>query len=78
MKIMRLDGLLCRVRRLWGVSCIQTWYYFRRYPKDFWYVKLLVRLLSKTMLHFLLTFMKLGGSHHDSRHHPPDIDNAYK
>ncbi|KAF9268234.1 hypothetical protein L218DRAFT_1054048 [Marasmius fiardii PR-910] len=27
---------------LYGVSCVQTWFYFNRYPKDPWYIKLLV------------------------------------
>jgi hypothetical protein len=42
---------------LWGVSCIQTWYYFRRYPKDFWYVKLLVvvTMIVDTIHQILIT-----------------------
>ncbi|TFK73030.1 hypothetical protein BDN72DRAFT_894272 [Pluteus cervinus] len=27
---------------LYGVSCVQTWYYFNRYPTDAWYIKSLV------------------------------------
>ncbi|KAH0839436.1 hypothetical protein J3R83DRAFT_219 [Lanmaoa asiatica] len=27
---------------LYGVTCIQTWYYYSRYPSDPWYIKLLV------------------------------------
>ncbi|EGO27269.1 hypothetical protein SERLADRAFT_413740 [Serpula lacrymans var. lacrymans S7.9] len=27
---------------LYGVTCVQTWYYFGQYPNDTWYIKLLV------------------------------------
>jgi hypothetical protein len=27
---------------LWGVSCVQVWYYYTMYPTDVWYLKLLV------------------------------------
>jgi len=27
---------------LWGVSCLQVWYYYTMYPTDAWYIKLLV------------------------------------
>ncbi|KII89091.1 hypothetical protein PLICRDRAFT_124293 [Plicaturopsis crispa FD-325 SS-3] len=27
---------------LWGVSCVQTWFYYTRYQKDPWYIKTLV------------------------------------
>ncbi|KAJ7591424.1 hypothetical protein C8J56DRAFT_562734 [Mycena floridula] len=34
-------GVICAAG-LYGVSCVQTWYYFNRYPNDAWYIKLLV------------------------------------
>ncbi|KAH7931261.1 hypothetical protein BV22DRAFT_1027496 [Leucogyrophana mollusca] len=42
---------------LYGVTCVQTWYYFSRYPSDAWYIKLLVAavLLSDTVHQALIT-----------------------
>ncbi|KAN0098024.1 hypothetical protein V8E55_002470 [Tylopilus felleus] len=42
---------------LYGVTIIQTWYYYSRYPSDPWYVKLLVAgvLLSDTCHQALIT-----------------------
>ncbi|EKM80267.1 hypothetical protein AGABI1DRAFT_106493 [Agaricus bisporus var. burnettii JB137-S8] len=37
-------GVICAAA-LYGVSCIQTLYYFTRYPKDVWYIKSLVGLV---------------------------------
>ncbi|KAF8076043.1 hypothetical protein FPV67DRAFT_394874 [Lyophyllum atratum] len=36
-----LIGVICAAI-LYGVSCVQTWYYFDKYPKDVWYIKALV------------------------------------
>lgn len=36
-----LIGVICAAM-LYGVSCVQTWYYFNRYSKDVWYIKALV------------------------------------
>jgi hypothetical protein len=42
---------------LYGVTCIQTWYYYSRYPSDPWYIKLLVAgaLVSDTCHQALIT-----------------------
>ncbi|KIM76349.1 hypothetical protein PILCRDRAFT_826333 [Piloderma croceum F 1598] len=51
---------------LWGVSCVQVWFYFNNYPKDAWYIKLLVAavlasdtthqaLISHTIYSYLIT-----------------------
>jgi len=42
---------------LYGVTCVQTLYYFRRYPSDPWYIKLLVAtvLASDTVHQALIT-----------------------
>ncbi|KAI9460431.1 hypothetical protein HD554DRAFT_1586577 [Boletus coccyginus] len=42
---------------LYGVTCIQTWYYYGRYPSDPWYIKLLVAgvLVSDTCHQALIT-----------------------
>ncbi|KAG0699869.1 hypothetical protein DFH29DRAFT_990646, partial [Suillus ampliporus] len=42
---------------LYGVTCVQTWYYFSRYPSDPWRIKLLVGtiLLSDTIHQALIT-----------------------
>ncbi|KAF8128176.1 hypothetical protein EV363DRAFT_1221732 [Boletus edulis] len=42
---------------LYGVTIIQTWYYYNRYPSDPWYIKLLVAgvLLSDTCHQALIT-----------------------
>ncbi|KIJ70461.1 hypothetical protein HYDPIDRAFT_23564 [Hydnomerulius pinastri MD-312] len=42
---------------LYGVTCVQTWYYYGRYPSDPWYIKLLVGavLLSDTAHQALIT-----------------------
>lgn len=37
---------------LYGVTCVQTWYYFSRYPSDPWYIKLLVgAVLASDSIH---------------------------
>ncbi|TRM68470.1 hypothetical protein BD626DRAFT_565306 [Schizophyllum amplum] len=38
-----LVGALCAAA-LYGVSCVQTWWYFTRYSTDVWYIKSLVLL----------------------------------
>jgi len=42
---------------LWGVSCVQMWFYYNYYPKDAWYIKLLVAavFLSDTIHQILVT-----------------------
>jgi len=51
---------------LYGVTCVQTWYYYSRYPSDMWYIKLLVFavwvsdtihqiLISHTVYTYLIT-----------------------
>ncbi|KIM83937.1 hypothetical protein PILCRDRAFT_818965 [Piloderma croceum F 1598] len=42
---------------LWGVSCVQVWYYYTMYPKDAWYLKLLVAavLIFDTIHQMLIT-----------------------
>jgi len=51
---------------LWGVSCVQVWYYYNHYPKDAWHNKLLVAagwmsdtvhqmLISHTIYTYLVT-----------------------
>ncbi|KAG0702308.1 hypothetical protein DFH29DRAFT_875226 [Suillus ampliporus] len=42
---------------LYGVTCVQTWYYFSRYSSDPWYIRLLVGavLLSDTVHQALIT-----------------------
>uniref|UniRef100_A0A0W0FKW1 DUF6534 domain-containing protein n=2 Tax=Moniliophthora roreri TaxID=221103 RepID=A0A0W0FKW1_MONRR len=35
-------GVICAAC-LYGVSCVQTWFYFNRYSYDVWYIKLLVK-----------------------------------
>jgi len=51
---------------LYGVTCIQTWYYYGRYPQDPWHIKLLVAavlisdschqaLISHTVYTYLVT-----------------------
>ncbi|KAI9460428.1 hypothetical protein HD554DRAFT_1585974 [Boletus coccyginus] len=42
---------------LYGVTCIQTWYYYGHYPSDPWYIKLLVAgvLVSDTCHQVLIT-----------------------
>ncbi|RDB20517.1 hypothetical protein Hypma_012424 [Hypsizygus marmoreus] len=60
-----LIGVIC-AGVLYGVSCVQTWYYFDRYPKDVWYIKALVGtiwvfdsihqcLISHTVYHYVIT-----------------------
>ncbi|KAI5828880.1 hypothetical protein K523DRAFT_306229 [Schizophyllum commune Tattone D] len=39
-----LVGALCAAA-LYGVSCVQTWWYFTRYGADVWYIKALVLLV---------------------------------
>ncbi|KAE9404450.1 hypothetical protein BT96DRAFT_973115 [Gymnopus androsaceus JB14] len=39
-----LIGVIC-ASCLYGVSCVQTWFYFSRYPGDLWYIKLLVAVV---------------------------------
>lgn len=45
----RLD-LLNFSYRLYGISCLQTYLYYRHYQKDPWYLKLTVRILSLVSL----------------------------
>ncbi|EGO01615.1 hypothetical protein SERLA73DRAFT_85396 [Serpula lacrymans var. lacrymans S7.3] len=42
---------------LYGVTCVQTWYYFGQYPNDTWYIKLLVAavLVSDTIHQILIS-----------------------
>ncbi|KAG1813384.1 hypothetical protein EV424DRAFT_63422 [Suillus variegatus] len=42
---------------LYGVTCVQTWYYYSRYPSDPWYIKLMVGavLLSDSVHQALIT-----------------------
>ncbi|KAF9057471.1 hypothetical protein BJ165DRAFT_35260 [Panaeolus papilionaceus] len=51
---------------LYGVSFVQTWYYFFKYPQDVWYIKALVSavwifetihqaLISHTLYHYVVT-----------------------
>ncbi|TFK43284.1 hypothetical protein BDQ12DRAFT_171820 [Crucibulum laeve] len=58
-------GVLC-AGMLYGVSCVQTWFYFNRYPKDVWYIKVLVTatwafdtvhqiLISHTVYRYVIT-----------------------
>ncbi|KAF9008813.1 hypothetical protein BDQ17DRAFT_78435 [Cyathus striatus] len=58
-------GVLCAAM-LYGVSCVQTWFYFNRYPKDVWYIKALVTavwmfdtvhqaLISHTVYRYVIT-----------------------
>lgn len=60
-----LVGVIC-AGMLYGVSCVQTWFYFSKYPKDVWYIKALVvavwvfdsvhqGLISHTVYHYLIT-----------------------
>ncbi|KAJ3906025.1 hypothetical protein F5879DRAFT_683440 [Lentinula edodes] len=37
-------GVICAAS-LYGVSCVQTWFYFSRYPGDLWYIKCLVAIV---------------------------------
>ncbi|KAJ3743396.1 hypothetical protein DFH05DRAFT_1495820 [Lentinula detonsa] len=37
-------GVICAAS-LYGVSCVQTWFYFNRYPGDLWYIKCLVAIV---------------------------------
>ncbi|KAJ7638495.1 hypothetical protein FB45DRAFT_903044 [Roridomyces roridus] len=40
-----LIGVICAAA-LYGVSCVQTWFYFHRYgPTDVWYIKVLVAVV---------------------------------
>ncbi|KIM80029.1 hypothetical protein PILCRDRAFT_822855 [Piloderma croceum F 1598] len=42
---------------LWGVSCVQVWFYYNNYPKDHWYTKLFVAAVwfSDTLHQILIT-----------------------
>jgi len=48
------------------VSCVQAWFYFNNYPKDTWYIELLVCKFS------------IGGCCFGLRHHSPSSDFPYK
>ncbi|EAU84305.2 hypothetical protein CC1G_01301 [Coprinopsis cinerea okayama7 len=58
-------GVIC-ASVLYGVSCVQTWYYFNHYRKDVWYIKSLVGavwmfdtihqiLISHTVYYYVIT-----------------------
>ncbi|KAF8803764.1 hypothetical protein BYT27DRAFT_7214366 [Phlegmacium glaucopus] len=58
-------GVVC-AGMLYGVSCVQTWYYFFKYRQDVWYIKALVAsvfafdtvhqiLISHTVYHYLVS-----------------------
>ncbi|KAJ3892773.1 hypothetical protein GG344DRAFT_87567 [Lentinula edodes] len=38
-------GVICAARGSSLVSCVQTWFYFSRYPGDLWYIKCLVAIV---------------------------------
>ncbi|GAV99496.1 hypothetical protein LENED_000956 [Lentinula edodes] len=46
-------GVICAAS-LYGVSCVQTWFYFSRYPGDLWYIKCLVAIVfsKKDLVYF--------------------------
>ncbi|KAF8165087.1 hypothetical protein B0H34DRAFT_222439 [Crassisporium funariophilum] len=58
-------GVVC-AGMLYGVSCVQTWYYFFKYQQDVWYIKALVSavwtfdtihqiLISHTVYHYVIS-----------------------
>jgi len=58
-------GVVC-AGMLYGVSCVQTWYYFFKYRQDVWYIKALVAsvfafdtvhqiLISHTVYYYLIS-----------------------
>ncbi|KAF6762825.1 hypothetical protein DFP72DRAFT_568807 [Ephemerocybe angulata] len=60
-----LIGVIC-ASVLYGVSCVQTWYYFNHYRNDVWYIKSLVGavwlfdtthqiLISHTVYYYIVT-----------------------
>ncbi|TFK29252.1 hypothetical protein FA15DRAFT_632122 [Coprinopsis marcescibilis] len=60
-----LIGVVC-ASVLYGVSCVQTWYYFNHYRTDVWYIKSLVGavwlfdtvhqiLISHTVYHYVIS-----------------------
>jgi hypothetical protein len=54
-------------KRLWGLACSQAWNYFRGYPKDHRFIKLLVSWPESSDLHLnagpFLGLHMLGSGH---------------
>ncbi|KAF8548702.1 hypothetical protein OG21DRAFT_1489164 [Imleria badia] len=61
---------------LYGVTCIQTWYYYGRYPSDPWYVKLLVSL-REFALSVPSQSCATGRGRSCVGHLPPGLDHAH-
>jgi len=59
------------------VTCIQTWYYYGRYPSDPWYIKLLVSLRESPLL-ALTRSCATGRWRSRVRHLPPSFDHTLR